>query len=172
MSNFILRALEYGVLGLCAITLCLVWRIIDAEGKREGEPRKGMLGACYVFMGFCLSLVVLNVFVQLQERIPPPPCPECTSNVMTKKLSGGPGSLAAQAEGLYFGSCPDGFSAFGVTQGVTQFEYVRISSISGGRLEAYILHGGGRGRPPISPQSEVLCVEAGGRITFNEYADK
>lgn len=50
MTDFVLRALEFGVLGLCAITLLLVWRIIKTEQGREGQPRQGILQACYVFM--------------------------------------------------------------------------------------------------------------------------
>ncbi|MGH9904515.1 MAG: hypothetical protein ACRD8U_02895 [Pyrinomonadaceae bacterium] len=63
-----LKALEFGVLGLCAITLILVWRVLQAEQNREGYPRKGILQASYVFMVFSLALAVLNGYVQLRER--------------------------------------------------------------------------------------------------------
>jgi hypothetical protein len=68
MTDFILKALEFGVLGLCAITLLLVWRILQKEQNREGFPRKGILQASYIFMGFCFALAVLNGYVQLKER--------------------------------------------------------------------------------------------------------
>jgi hypothetical protein len=68
MSDFALKALEFGVLGLCAITLLLVYGVLKAEQKREGFPRKGILQASYVFMTFSLALAVLNGYVQLQER--------------------------------------------------------------------------------------------------------
>lgn len=68
MADFVLKALGFGVLGLCAITLLLVWRVLQAEQGREGEPRKGILTASYVFMAFSLALAVLNGYVQLRER--------------------------------------------------------------------------------------------------------
>jgi hypothetical protein len=67
MSEFALKTLEFGVLGLCAITLILVWRLILAEQRREGNPRGGILQASYVFMAFCLALALLNGYVQLRE---------------------------------------------------------------------------------------------------------
>jgi hypothetical protein len=67
MTEFTLKALEFGVLGLCAITLILVWRVLRAEQAREGEPRTGILRASSVFMAFCLALALLNGFVQLRE---------------------------------------------------------------------------------------------------------
>ena len=36
MTDFALKALEFGVLGLCAITLILVWRVLQAEKKTGG----------------------------------------------------------------------------------------------------------------------------------------
>ena len=71
MTNTMLQALEYGVLGLCAITLVLVWRMLVAEQNREGDPRKGILQASYVFMAFCFALAVLNGVVQLREQEAP-----------------------------------------------------------------------------------------------------
>lgn len=71
-NELILNVLEYGVLGLCAVTLLLVWRILQAEQRKEGEPRGGILQAAYVFMAFSLALAVLNGYVQLQEAGTPP----------------------------------------------------------------------------------------------------
>ena len=68
MTDFALKALEFGVLGLCAITLLLVYGVLLAEQKREGHPRKDILRASYVFMAFSLALAVLNGYVQLRER--------------------------------------------------------------------------------------------------------
>jgi hypothetical protein len=68
MSALALKALEFGVLGLCAVTLILVWRVLQAEQKRKGAPRKGILQASYVFMSFCLALALLNGYVQLREK--------------------------------------------------------------------------------------------------------
>lgn len=68
MADFALKALEFGVIGLCAITLILVWRVLDSEQKREGLPRKGILQASYIFMAFSLSLALLNGYVQLHEQ--------------------------------------------------------------------------------------------------------
>lgn len=68
MTDFALRTLEFGVLGLCATTLILVWRVLQSEQKREGAPRRGILQASYVFMAFSLALALLNGYVQLHER--------------------------------------------------------------------------------------------------------
>jgi len=67
MTDFVVRVLDYGVLGLCAVTLLMVWRVLQSEQKREGDPRKGILKFVYVFMCFCLSLALVNGYVQLRE---------------------------------------------------------------------------------------------------------
>ena len=67
MPADILKFLEYGVLGFCAITLILVWRILQTEQKLI-KPRKTILNFSYIFMGFCFALAVLNGYVQLNER--------------------------------------------------------------------------------------------------------
>ena len=69
MSDLILQALEFGVLGLCAITLVLVWRIINSEQNRENAPRKSILHAAYFFMMFSFTLALINGYVQLQQPI-------------------------------------------------------------------------------------------------------
>ena len=81
MTDFVLKALEFGVLGLCAITLILVWRVLQAEQKREGAPRKGILQGAYVFMAFSLLLAVLNGYVQLREREAPPGAAEAVEKL-------------------------------------------------------------------------------------------
>ena len=68
MTDFALKTLEFGVLGLCAITLVLIWRILKTEQDRAGEPRRQILRAAYVFMAFSLALALLNGYVQLTER--------------------------------------------------------------------------------------------------------
>lgn len=70
-ANFALQALEYGVLGLCAITLVLVVSIIRTEQKRDGYPRRGIIQLCLAFMVFSILLAGLNSYVQLQERTSP-----------------------------------------------------------------------------------------------------
>jgi len=68
MTDLILKALEFGVLGLCAITLILVWRILQTEQQRKGTPRKGILRASYIFMAFSIILALFNSYVQLREN--------------------------------------------------------------------------------------------------------
>ena len=68
MANFVLRALEYGVLGLCAITLILVVGIIRTEQNRDGYPRRGIVHLSFAFMAFSVALAAINGFVQLRER--------------------------------------------------------------------------------------------------------
>ncbi len=67
-ASFALQALEYGVLGLCAITLVLVVGIIRAEQRREGSPRRGIIQLSLAFMAFSVALAGLNGYVQLRER--------------------------------------------------------------------------------------------------------
>lgn len=62
--------LSYGALGLCAITLILVWGLLRAEQRRQGDPRSGVLTACYVFMAFSVLVACLAVYLQLRERVP------------------------------------------------------------------------------------------------------
>ena len=65
--EFIVKALGFGVLGLCAIMLVATWRIVLAEQRREGEPRTGIIRVSYVFMSSCLALAGLNAWVQLNS---------------------------------------------------------------------------------------------------------
>ena len=67
MSDFVLQALEFGVLGLCAVTLLMVWKIIHTEQGRDGNPRNSILRAAYSFMFFSFTLAILNGYVQIQE---------------------------------------------------------------------------------------------------------
>jgi hypothetical protein len=67
VSDFVLKALDYGVLGLCAITLLLVVAIIRAEQNREGYPRKGIIHLSFAFMALCLALASINGYVQIRE---------------------------------------------------------------------------------------------------------
>lgn len=59
--------LNYGVLGLCAIMLILVARLLRAEQARE-KPRREITRLASLYMGFALVLAVLNGYVQLQNR--------------------------------------------------------------------------------------------------------
>lgn len=64
-SDFVVQALEYGVLGFSAISLVGAWGVLLREQKREGEPRQGIVAFTKLFMGFCLILVLLNTAVQV-----------------------------------------------------------------------------------------------------------
>jgi len=65
--SFILKALSFGVLGLCAVMLTAAWRVLVREQSRESEPRKGILRFTLAFMGFCVLLAILGAYVQLQQ---------------------------------------------------------------------------------------------------------
>ena len=65
MTDFTLKALDYGVLGICAVMLIATWRIIGKEQSRGGNPRKGIINISRFFMGFCLLLAILNGYVQI-----------------------------------------------------------------------------------------------------------
>lgn len=69
-SEFVLQALEFGVLGLCAVTLILIWRLLVNEQSRSAEPRKGILQGAYVFMAFSILLALINAYVQLSTPSP------------------------------------------------------------------------------------------------------
>lgn len=68
MTDFILKAIGFGVIGLCGIILLLVWHLLRSEQSREGEPRKSILNAAYSFMALSLCLAFIIGYVQLQER--------------------------------------------------------------------------------------------------------
>jgi hypothetical protein len=67
MNNLTLQALQYGVLGLCALSILFSAQMIYAEQKRDKVPRKGILCFAGFFMIFCLALALLVSFVQLRE---------------------------------------------------------------------------------------------------------
>jgi hypothetical protein len=66
-TDFIIKALGFGVLGLCAVMLVVIWRIVLDEQRRKAEPRAGILRVSYVFMSFCVVLALLNAWVQLHS---------------------------------------------------------------------------------------------------------
>ncbi len=68
MGSFVLKALDYGVLGLCAVMVVVAARVIYQEQSREGSPRTALLKYVYSFMVFCLLLAGLNAYVQLSQR--------------------------------------------------------------------------------------------------------
>jgi hypothetical protein len=68
MYDFIIKALEFGVLGLCAVMLVFTLLAIYREQKRTDTPRKGIIWWSIAFMGFCILLAVLNSYVQLSEK--------------------------------------------------------------------------------------------------------
>ncbi len=70
MNNFAIQALEFGVLGLCAVAIVATWRIIVKEQSREGYPRKGIIKLASVYMGFCVLLAIINGVVQLNGVAP------------------------------------------------------------------------------------------------------
>jgi hypothetical protein len=85
MSDFVLQVLEFGVLGLCALTLILVWRVLQAEQERDGDPRPAMIRASYMFMSFAVALAILN---GCRSAAPLAPCstPARTSSSDSRKV--------------------------------------------------------------------------------------
>lgn len=67
MPDFVIKSLDYGVLGMCAVMLIVTWRIIDREQSRDGSPRIGILRIAWSFMGFCLILGGLNTYIQIAQ---------------------------------------------------------------------------------------------------------
>lgn len=67
MMDFILKALQFGVLGLCAVMLVLAWRIIEREQLRVGHVRRGVIILATLYMFFCVVLGGLSAWVQLRD---------------------------------------------------------------------------------------------------------
>jgi hypothetical protein len=67
-SDFILKALNYGVIGFSAVCLVVVARILSIEQKREGYPRQGIIKLCISFMVFCFALAGLSAYLQIQDE--------------------------------------------------------------------------------------------------------
>lgn len=66
-TDLVLKALSYGVIGLCAVILIATWRVLQTEQKREGSPRKGILQFATYFMAFCAFLAGLSAYVQISQ---------------------------------------------------------------------------------------------------------
>jgi hypothetical protein len=67
MPEAVVKALDYGVLGLCTVMVVYTAWIIYKEQKQDKEPRKGIIIFCSLFMIFCLALALLNAWVQVKE---------------------------------------------------------------------------------------------------------
>ncbi len=59
--------LNYGLLGLCAIGLILFWRLLSAEQRRPGEPRRRILQLASLFLVLCVSLAGISLFLELRK---------------------------------------------------------------------------------------------------------
>jgi hypothetical protein len=68
MLDFTIKALNYGVLGLCAVMILLAWRLIRAEQKLPGTGRRSILTAIYVFLGINLITAGLVAWVEVAEH--------------------------------------------------------------------------------------------------------
>lgn len=66
--DFILKALSYGVIGLCAVMLLAAWRVLVREQARNGQPRKGIIQFTIIFMGFCVFLVLISTLLQIKQQ--------------------------------------------------------------------------------------------------------
>ena len=66
-SEFVLKALSYGVLGLSAVMLLAAWRVLLQEQQRQLPPRKRVLRFTFAFMVFCVALACLNAYVQVRQ---------------------------------------------------------------------------------------------------------
>ena len=67
MSETLLKALDYGVLGLCAVMVVFAARIIYKEQSREDAPKPELLRFVSLFLGFCILIVIINAYVQIYE---------------------------------------------------------------------------------------------------------
>src|SRR6266403_5217329 len=67
-EDFILKALNYGVIGLSAVMLVVTSRVLAAEQKREGYPRQGIVRLASLFMFFCLCLAGLSTYAQIRDQ--------------------------------------------------------------------------------------------------------
>jgi hypothetical protein len=67
-EEFVLKALNYGVIGLGAVMLVAAWRILVREQDRDGQPRKGILQFTALFMAFCVFVILVGTFIQLHKE--------------------------------------------------------------------------------------------------------
>jgi hypothetical protein len=67
-TDFVLKALNYGVIGLSAVMLVAAWRVLQKEQAREGYPRQGIVRLTIGFMLFCCFLAVLGTYVQVHKE--------------------------------------------------------------------------------------------------------
>ena len=67
-EQFVVKALNYGVMGLGAVMLVAAWRILAREQNREGQPRKGVLRFTALFMAFCAFVMLVGTFVQVRKE--------------------------------------------------------------------------------------------------------
>jgi hypothetical protein len=67
-ADFVLKALNYGVVGLGAVMIIAAWRILVREQAREGQPRKGILRFTALFMMFCVFVMLAGTFVQIHKE--------------------------------------------------------------------------------------------------------
>jgi len=67
-EDFVLKALNYGVIGLSAVMLVVTSRVLAAEQKREGYPRQGIVRLGSFFMFFCLCLAGLSTYAQIHDQ--------------------------------------------------------------------------------------------------------
>ena len=66
-TDLIIKLLNLGVIGLCAIAILATWRVLQTEQRRSGTPRVLILRSIFVFMGFCTILSILIAYVQLNQ---------------------------------------------------------------------------------------------------------
>ena len=59
-SEFALKALTYGVVGLCAVMLVVAGQVLVQEQRRQGQPRRGIIRFTLAFMIFCVILASLT----------------------------------------------------------------------------------------------------------------
>ena len=63
--NAIPSLLNYGLLGLAALIVFLFWRVISAEQRRDGQPRKGIVRMSWAFITLSVLLAAAATCIEL-----------------------------------------------------------------------------------------------------------
>jgi hypothetical protein len=105
-EDFVLKALNYGVIGLSAVMLIVTARVLAVEQKRDGYPRQGIVRLASLFMFFCLCLAGLSTYTQIHDQGAFAPL-KAENSELAARLTG----IVFKAENIHRQLCDKAFTA-------------------------------------------------------------